>query len=641
MRTTLAFLTAALTAGCVPTPATSPSPSPQASTASLYMPRAVRLAYTKKGTRSQDGKPGLNYWQNRGRYNISLTANPPDRTISGSEEITYFNNSPDTLRNPVIRLFLNIHKPGAPRAGGAPADYLTSGVAIDSLAVNGQATRWPGGVNTFTGQRLPLAKPLLPHDSVRLAFKWHYEISLRAGREGMLDSTTYYIAYFYPRVSVYDDYNGWDSMVFTDAQEFYSDFNDYDVAVTVPANFVVWGTGTLVNPSEVLQPTALDRFNRSFTSDQTINVATKADLQSKSVTKQSTNTWRFHAVNVPDMTFNLSDHYVWDAASVVVDDATHRRASVQAAYNDTAADFHYMVQFGRHSLDWFSHNLPGVPYPYEKSTVVQGSADMEYPMMVNDGSTADTVFSRFVVEHEIAHTYFPFYMGINETRYPMMDEGWATALEYFIGIADTGKEKADAFFKRFRVTNWANNTSPLEDLPIITPADGLTGGAWGDNAYGKAALGYIALKDLLGDASFRTGLHAFMDRWNGKHPIPWDFFYTFNDVTGRNLNWFWNAWYFSNNYIDMGVSNVTRSGGGYSVTLDNIGGIPAPIDLEAHYADGSSDVIHETPAIWEANPRRATASISTKKSLDAIRLNTGIWLDSDSTNNRWSQKKAP
>jgi hypothetical protein len=390
-----------------------------------------------------------------------------------------------------------------------------------------------------------------------------------------------------------------------------------------------------------LQPAALERFNRSFTSDQTINVATKSDMVSKAVTKQSTNTWRFHGTNIPDMTFNLSDHYVWDAASVVVDDSNHRRASVQAAYNDSAADFHYMVQFGRHALDWLSHNWPGVPYPYEKSTVVHGRADMEYPMMVNDDSQADTVFSRFAAEHEIAHTYFPFYMGINENRYPMMDEGWATAFEYLISVADIGRERADRFFKLFRVTRWARDTSPLEDLPIITPADGLAPGAVGDNAYGKAALGYLALKDLLGDGAFRTALHAFIDRWHGKHPIPWDFFYTVNNVTGRNLDWFWNAWYFSNNYIDLAISDVTKSDAGYSVNIDNFGGIPAPMDLEVHYADGTSEAIHETSAIWERNQRRATASIPTKKSLETLVLNTGIWLDADSTNNRWSQRIKP
>jgi hypothetical protein len=623
-------------AGCAPAPST--SPVPLTSGGALYMPRNVKAAF-RKGTRSPDGRPGPAYWQNRGRYNIAITALPPDRTIRGSEQIVYMNNSPDTLRNPVIKLFLNIHKPGAPRVGGASPEYLTSGVRIDSLAVNGVATAWECNDNCFTWQRVRLAAPLLPHDSVRLAFKWHYDISKESGREGMLDSTTFFLAYFYPRVAVYDDYNGWDTMNFTDMQEFYSDFNDYDVAITVPANYVVWGTGTLLNPAELLQPKFLQRYTQSFTSDQTINVASRAEMVSKTVTTQSPrNTWRFRATNIPDMTFNLSDHYVWDAASVVVDDATNRRASVQAAYNDTAADFHHMVQFARHGLDWLSHNWPGVPYPFEKTTVVQGQAGMEYPMMVNDESYPDTVFSRFVVEHEIAHSWFPFYMGINETRYAMMDEGWATTFENLIGNADLGKQAASGFFEQFRVNNWAQNPSPLEDLPIVTPADGLSGGPYGDNAYGKPALGYLALKDMLGDATFGKALHGFMDRWHGKHPIPWDFFNSVNDITGQNLNWYWNSWYFSNNYIDLGIGGVEKAGSGYTVMLNNIGGMPVPVDLEAHYGDGSNEVIHETAAIWAADQRRATVTIPTGKFLQSLGLNGGIWVDADSTNNRWSQR---
>src|SRR5437773_9230302 len=162
MRTALVSVTAVLAFGCVPAPTTSPSPSPQATTTTLYMPRAVRRAYVK-GTRSHDGRPGASYWQNRGRDNIAITAFPPNRTIGGSEEINYFNNSPDTIRIPVIKLFLNIHKPGAPRAGGARATYLTQGVQIDSFSVNGQNTKWPGTQNTFTLQRVGLTTPLLPH----------------------------------------------------------------------------------------------------------------------------------------------------------------------------------------------------------------------------------------------------------------------------------------------------------------------------------------------------------------------------------------------------------------------------------------------------------------------------------------------
>jgi hypothetical protein len=618
--------------GCVAAPASPPTPS---AGSALYMPRAIRQAY-RKGTRSPDGRPGPNYWQNRGRYNIAISALPPDRTIRGSEQITYFNNSPDTLSNPVIKLFLNIHKPGAPRAFGAHADYLTSGVHFDSVTVNGTTVPWQVEANTFTWRHFRLPAPLLPHDSVRLSFKWHFDISKESGREGMIDSTTWFLAYFYPRVAVFDDYNGWDEMDFTDLQEFYSDFNDYDVSLTAPANYVVWGTGHFLNPSQVLQATPLERYNRSLTSDQTINVASLAELRAKSVTAQAaTNTWRFHADNVPDVTYALSNHYVWDAASAIVDPATTRRAGVQAAYNDTAADFHHMVQFGRHALDWLSRNWPGVPYPFEKTTIVEGFAGMEYPMMVNDESYADTVFSRFVAEHEIAHSWFPFYMGINETRYAMMDEGWATTFEYLIGTADLGRDRADGFFEQFRVGGWINDPSPLEDLPIVTPADGLSGNSYGNNAYGKPALGYLALKELLGDADFGRALHGFMDRWHGKHPIPWDFFNTVNDITGRNLNWFWNSWYFSNDYIDLAVRSVEKSGNGYTVVIDNVGGMPAPVDLRLGFTDNTTDVVHETPAIWAADLRRASVSVPTSKTLQSLTLDGRIWMDADTTNNRW------
>ena len=602
---------------------------------SLYMPRAVAQAY-RNGTRVKIGKPGPKYWQNRARYEISVTALPPDRTVRGTERVVYVNDSPDTLRNLSIRLFLNIHKPGATRDGGAGPDYLTSGVHVDAFAVNGQAHPWGDDTRTFTVKRVMLPAPLLPHDSVRLSFDWHYEISREGNREGMIDSTTWFLAYFYPRVAVYDDYNGWDTMPFTDTQEFYSDFNDYDVTINVPANYVVWGTGTLTNASTVLQPATLARFQQSMTSDSTIHVATLDDVRAKRVTAAGpVNAWHFSARHIPDVAFNLSDHYVWDAGSVLVDDATRRRASVQAAYNDTAADYHHMVQFGRHALDWLSHNWPGVPYPYEKTTVVQGPAGMEYPMMANDEAYPDTVFSRFVAEHEIAHTYMPFYMGINESRYAFMDEGWATTFEYLIGTADLGKERATSAFQEFRVNRWINDPSPLQDLPIITPADALHGGAYGNNAYGKPALGYLALKDMLGDSLFRTALHGYMDRWNGKHPIPWDFFNSVNDLTGRNLNWFWNRWFFSNGYIDRAIADVRKTGRRYAVTLENIGGMPAPVDVVATWADGTSDTYHQTSAIWQANARRAVVNLPAQKVLRSLALSGGIWVDADSTNDHW------
>jgi hypothetical protein len=605
------------------------------------MPRDIRAAYNKE-TRSPDGRPGKNYWQNRGRYTITIDAMPPDRTIKGSEQITYINNSPDTLKNTVIKLFINIHRPGAPRLRTANPEYLTDGISIDAVTVNGQARKWHELPYFSTWQPFKLPQPLPPHDSVNLSFDWHYQISLESNREGMIDSTTYFLAYFYPRIAVYDDYNGWDRMNFTDAQEFYSDFNDYTVTINAPKNYIVWGTGTLQHPETLLQPGFARRFASSLTSDKTIRIATKEELAAKKVTTQDAiNHWQFKATNIPDMAFGLSDHFDWDAASVLVDDATHRRASVQAAYNDTASDFHHMVQYGRHALDWLSHNWPGIPYPYEKTTIFQGYAGMEYPMMANDETYADTTFAKFVAEHEIAHTYMPFYMGINETRYGFMDEGWATTFELLIGRADMGTDKAEEAYREFRVNSWSYSNSPDEDLPIITPGDDQASQGLGDNEYGKPSLGYLAVKDLLGDDVFKKCLHAYMDRWHGKHPQPWDFFYTFNDASGKNLDWFWSNWFISNNYIDLAIDKAEENPGKAStVYIRNIGGLAIPFDLVIHYSNGSNTSLHQTPAVWSSDPKNASVTLPAAgtKTLQSIELKCGIYVDADASNNKWMAK---
>jgi hypothetical protein len=602
----------------------------------LYMPRAVHRAF-ERGTRSPDGRPGRSYWENRARYTITLTTTPPSRRVAGREGIVYHNQSPDTLRALVIKLFSNVHRPGAPRTFGASPDYLNAGVQIDSFAVNEATTTWQENPQRFTWQQVTLPSPLLPHDSVQLAFAWHYDLTGGGGREGVVDSATYYLAYFYPRVAVYDDYNSWDMMDFTGLQEFYSDFNDYDVTIRAPANFIVWGSGTLANAAAVLQPGPLARYEASLTSDTTIHVATHVQVTGHAVTAQdSLNRWHFTAQGIPDVAYGLSDHYAWDAASVLVDDSTGRRASVQAAFNDTAIDFHHTVDYGTAALGWFSHHWPGVPYPYEKSTVFQGDADMEYPMMVNDGSRADTGLSRIVVEHEMAHTYFPFYMGVNETRYGFMDEGWATTFEYLISLDKAGQQKETDIYKNFRVSGWIHDPSALADIPIITPEDMLKSPAYRYNAYGKASLGYLAAKDLLGEATFKKCLQAFMVRWHGKHPMPWDFFNTFNDVSGRDLNWFWRNWFFSNAHIDLALLGVRKDASGYVVSIENVGGMPAPFDVIARYSDGSSDSLHETPSVWQRDSRRATIQLSTRKTLSTLTLDGGIFMDADTTNNRWT-----
>lgn len=598
----------------------------------LYMPRNVQRAY-KKGSRSKDGVPGKNYFQNKAVYNITLDAMPPNREILGKATITYTNNSADTLTYIVIRTILNIHKPGAIRYADVKDPYLTNGLIIDELVVNNEVkTAVPNTPGTF--QVIELSKPMYPKTSITLSLKWHYQISLESAREGMIDSTTFFMAYSYPSICVYDDYYGWDMVQFNDLQEFYYDFNDYNITLNVAKNYFVWGTGDLINAKEVLQTTYAERLNTSIKSDTVIKIVKAEDLKNKNVTTQNpVNSWKFSVKNIQDIAYAISDHFVWDASSVMVDNKTQRRVSVQSAYNDTASHFHNMVRWSNYSLKWFSTELPGVPYPFPKMTVVQGYADMEFPMLVNGNAAPDSMQTRRIAaEHEIAHSWFPFYMGINESRYAFMDEGWASFLESAIAYSYRKKEDAAAIDTR-DAAEWSSTSFDEVDLPIITPANMLNGQSYQLNAYTKPMLAYMALQDLLGDALFKKCLHEYMKRWNGKHPIPWDFFYTFNNVSGKNLNYFWKNWFFENSYIDMGIDKINTVAGGYVININNTGGSLAPFDLVIQYADGTAQTLHQSPAIWAGNQKKAAISLKIAKKIKMVTLNTGVFADADEKNN--------
>ncbi|RQO75837.1 aminopeptidase [Pedobacter sp. KBW06] len=603
----------------------------------LYLPRNIKAAYDK-GTRSKDGKPGKQYWQNKGKYDLRIQVNPGTKLVEGTETIKYTNNSPDTLRQVAIRFVNNLHKPEAPRSGYVSKDFLTSGLDISAFEVDGQSYSL-NTKNWGTVEDVPLKSPLNPGQTAVFNISWAYPLSKESGREGQLDSTTFFVAYAFPRISVYDDYNGWDQIPHTDRAEFYNDFNDYQLTVKAPKNYVVWATGDLQNPDEVLQPAYAARLKKSYNSEEIIAIANAEEMSKGQVTQQNEwNSWKFTANHITDMTFSLSNHYLWDAGSVIVDPKTNRRASVQSAYDAKAKDFAQATAWSKQALHWFSNNWPGIPYPFSKMTAVQGFADMEYPMMVNDSSTPDFEFSQFVLNHEIAHTYFPFYMGTNETRYAHMDEGWATTLEYLIGIEQLGKEKADDNYKKFRVNRWIFDPSTEEDQPIISLSTQVSGVGYGNNAYVKPSLAYLALKDMLGDVAFKKYLHAYMDRWNGKHPIPWDFFYTLNDVSGQNLNWYWNNWFFSNNYIDLSINKVTNKGLAYQLALRNTGGFAVPFDVKLTYKDGSTELFHQTPALWKANQKAAVVSLNAKKAVSKIDINGGLFVDANPGDNTWKSK---
>lgn len=599
----------------------------------LYTPRNIQQAI-KKGTRTTSGKPGDNYWQNTGNYTIDVEVDVKTKIVSGKEKIIYTNNSPDELSDVFIRFVNNIHKPEAPRSGLVSTDFLTSGLKIKSFIVNGESY----DVNSDswgTVASVRLRNAMASKSKTEFEIEWSYPLSKLSGREGQIDPNTFFCAYFYPRVSVYDDYNGWDVLPHTDGAEFYNDFNDYSVSVKVPVNYVVWATGTLENAKEVLQQSAYRRFKESQSSNKVIRIATAKDMEQGAITASNDfNVWKFEAKNVPDFTFATSNHFVWDGGSVAVSDRNElRRVSVQAAYKDTAADFKKYVEWTKYSIQWFSNNFPGVAYPYPTMSAVQGFADMEYPMMVNDASIPDMIDSRLTVDHEVAHTYFPFYMGTNETRYAFMDEGWATAFEYLIGIVENGKTTADEMFKNFRIKNWILNPATEMDQPLITMSSQLTGAGYGRNSYVKAALSYLALKDLLGDASFKRALIEYIRTWNGKHPTPWDYFYSFNASVKQDLTWFWQNWFFSNNYIDLKMINADYGNNNTTVTLENIGGFAVPFDVIVTPEKGKEKRYHYSPEIWKKGEKKVTFTVPSSGKIRQVSIDGGIFMDATPDDN--------
>ncbi|WP_431242578.1 hypothetical protein ACQ9BO_22580 [Flavobacterium sp. P21] len=226
----------------------------------LYMPRNIKNAYAK-GTRSMDGKPGKNYWQNHGNYNMEITVDAKTKIVSGTETIVYENNSNDTLRNLKIRFVNNLHKPSSPRGGSVSEDFLSNGLTITSLKIEGEVYKEDARSWGTVGS-VKMKKALVPHSKITINIDWNYPLSKESGREGQIDETTFFVAYSYPRVSVFDDYNNWDMLPHTDRQEFYNDFNDYTYSVKAPKNYVVYATGDLLNPDEVLQPEFASTFKK-------------------------------------------------------------------------------------------------------------------------------------------------------------------------------------------------------------------------------------------------------------------------------------------------------------------------------------------------------------------------------------------
>ena len=609
----------------------------------LYIPLNIQKTYKNK-TRSKDGKPGKNYWQNRADYSINVDFNPNTRLLKGNEKITYFNNSPDTLKEIIIHLYPDYFKKGNARDNNIDFADESDGVTIENIIVDNKVINTnPESRNVkyyHTYLKLKLDSYLLPDSKLELDIEWNYTINLGSHiRTGTVDSTSFFIAYFFPHIAVYDDIHGWNKYEYTGNTEFYNDFGDYEVSINVPNDFNVWATGTLQNPEEVLTKKVLNRYKSAMTSDSIIRIIDSTEVYQKNIiSKNEKNTWKYKANYIPDFAFALSDHYLWDATSIVVDEKTGRRVLIDAAYNKNSKDFYEVAKTARKSIEYMSFNFPGVPFPYPQMTVFNGGTGMEFPMILNNMSVYHPNMGHHpnkehlllvFTAHEIAHNYFPFYMGTNEIDYAWMDEGWATLTEYLLGT------KLDTIntTQILSINKYKEAIGTETDFPLISMSKIIKNPTYKVNSLPKAAIFNLILKDLLGDELFKKTLHEYMNRWNGKHPMPYDFFFTFNEASGQDLNWLYKPWFFEFGYPDLAIKHVNIETDKYEIVIEKIGNYPIPVDLKVLFSDGTYETIHEKISVWQNGNNTFTILGTTNKTIIKIELGNKDIPDADLSDN--------
>jgi hypothetical protein len=569
----------------------------------LYVPLNIQQVI-KNGTRSYTGTPGKEYWQNSSDYKIKAEILTDSSYLIGNEIITYYNNSPDTLKKIVFRIYQDISKKGALRDWYLPATLLNDGVKINYIIVKNDTldlTEHSKDISRgSTNLVLKLKNKLNPQSKIKIKVGWEFKIPTNIKiRMGNYGNGNMFVAYWYPQVSVYDDIDGWDMLDYEGSVEFYNDFSNYDVELKLPKGFLAWATGELQNAKDVLRNDIFKKYELAKKTDKTIKIITQDDYKKGIVTKENDfNIWKFNANNVTDFSFAISNNYNWDGTSTIVGKEKTHRVLTDVVYPDSAFYWNKGAQISKIAIDYFSNELPGYPYPYSHITSFCNSnkgGGMETPMMTNDGEPKSVASLVGLLSHEIAHSYFPFIMGTNERKYAWMDEGWASFFPR--EIVDRYVPTHDYWLGRSKA--YSRNAGKESELPPIVPSYTYKGRYARTGFYNRPTNAYRELEILLGRDLFKKALLEYMKRWNGKHPIPYDFFFTFNEIANEDLTWFWKPWFFEFGYPDLTIEDVEQNNDKILIKVRKLGNIPTRVEVTIEFEDRTKKIIKKSVKIWQ------------------------------------------
>ncbi|MES2043654.1 MAG: M1 family metallopeptidase [Pseudomonadota bacterium] len=572
--------------------------------------------------RSANGAPGPAYWQNRVDYTIAARIDTAARTLTATETVDYTNNSPDTLPSLWLQLDQNIYRAdsraaltGGGRKGRGAVEH-SDGYAIASVEVlRGKAWVKIPFVVSDTRMNLRLDQPLRGHGTkLKFRIAYHYAIpGVWGGRNSWLDTpngTIFDIAQWFPRMAVYDDLRGWDTLPYL-GSEFYCEYGDVDYAVTVPADMIVAGGGVLTNAAEVLTPLQRTRLAHAASSDATVMIRTPDEVTRDSARPASSaeKTWRYHFANTRDVAFSASRAFVWDAARMNLPGG--RTALAESVYPvESAGDAAWgrSTEYLKDSVERFSQHWFTYPYPTAWS-IAGGSTGMEYPGMAFDGIPDKGKELFWITAHEIGHTWYPMVVGSNERRDAWMDEGFNT----FIDTFESDEFKGGVYGPKRDSEYAPGGGNPVDEiLPLLADKDAPPIMSYPDVmgekyrhsvSYFKTALGLRLLRDvILGPERFDPAFRKYTADWAFKHPSPSDFFRAMSSESGEDLSWFWRGWFFNNWQLDLAVTTITYTDGdpakGAGIGLESRDKLVMPAVLEVKYADGHAIRIKLPVETW-------------------------------------------
>lgn len=604
--------------------------------------------------RAADGTPGPKYWQNKADYKIDASINDAQHQVAGSVQITYTNNSPQALSFLWLQLDQNIY---SLQSRGVAATAVTGGrwanrnafdggytIKSVTLIENGKSSNVPYEVvDTRMKISLPTA---VKGNGGSTQVKITYEFIVpeygtdRTGRLQTKNGWIYEIAQWFPRMCVYDNVQGWNTLPYLGQGEFYLEYGDISYNITAPANHIVVGSGELLNPQEVLTAEQLKRWNAARNSDKTVILRSAEEVTNPASrpAASKTLTWKFKCLNTRDVAWASSTSFVWDAARINLPGG--KKSLAMSAYPaEAAADTAWgrSTEYVKGAIEFYSDYL--YPYTYPMAVNVAGIVGgMEYPGIVFCSARARKGGLWGVTSHEFGHNWFPMIVGSNERKYPWMDEGFNTFIntlaekkfnngEYAGNRAMNANNFVGAFF--------GPNAESISTVPDVTSLNNL-----GIVAYRKPGFGLQLLREnVLGAARFDSAFRYYVHKWAFKHPTPYDFFHCIENHAGETLDWFWRGWFLNNWKIDQAVTDVAYvqndAAKGSIITITNMEKLPMPVVVEVTEENGKKDRVKLPVEIWQHGSEWKFAYKSTSKV-------TKVTIDPDNTlpdvnnkNNNW------